>query len=1259
MNMEEGYTLRKSWDVCREVPVIQDEQKSKKLEKLLKWVSLFIVGLLVFALAIFSKGSFLLLITLSSNATYTVPADQKPCALLSVSIAVVGPSVLLLIKSMWKIIFKDSRKPSRKTLIWVIGVEFLVGFGTAVLTISAMPFFDIVTNVMMLNSICILSSIFQVVPQVFAREGKRFIVSLIISIVLILAGYVLFIISYLHIGEDKEMKIRIGLAILGTIFISLNWWENYSTLFRSPFLNSISEDIARSRNVMSILSSVVRILVTAAVVGAYVPLSGRDWSSVTSVPDNVGRVIWILVGIQIVSSALCHWFVVVACKMHAMRWSFLLPIYMASLGVVAAFVAPVVIFYQRSGNTRGANHTMTEYCDDILYYRGLSHNATLAERLVIDITHTLCNNNMANLTAIGFSIGCSICWWLGWMLCTMYIWFLKLQRIERTQDLFVRRMYEGAFLEQSLLLNTRFEILRKKKCHRPADPVSVFLCATMWHENYDEMLRIIISMFRLDEYRPKNNPNIDVSFESHVYFDDAFKDVEGSVERHVNKYAENLVEVIQEVYRNFSDEASGIFRERPFQRRQRIIRTPYGGRLEYTLPHGNLLMVHFKDKDLIRHRKRWSQIMYLYYILGWKLTGKYFRKFVEGEDESMLMERIEKEKANTYLLALDGDTDFQPSAVMLLIDRLKLYPHVGAACGRIHPTGTGPMVWYQKFEYAVGHWLQKTAEHVFGCVLCSPGCFSLFRGAALMDDNVMKKYTTKASEAGHYVQYDQGEDRWLCTLLLQQGWRVEYNAASDAYTNAPQDFKEFYNQRRRWGPSTMANTLDLLGSGSLTSQRNSSISKPFILYQVLNMAATILGPATICIMIAGCLTLVLQIHPNFALVLSVVPPIIYLILCFKLKSDTQINIAAVMSVFYAFLMIATALSIVGGMVAEQTIWTPSALFIIVMILMNIITAGLHPKEFHLVIYGFIYFICIPSGYLLLTIYSMVNLNNVSWGTRETGGPAAAKPPTKTITQRLLQAKWFKCLCWDSDKVANQNDQMTESVVIDDKPQANLNPTSQNHNRNVQFNLFQKIEQTASSVSSDWVAQLQNKSLDFPLNEEYLVTEEEDFWKELQKVYLEPLAEDKEKQRRIASELKDLRNKVTFVFFICNALWLVATFTLQVIGKSVTIKIPKYDLNLTATGVFLYIDPIGLMFLIGFTSLLLIQFLGMFYHRVYTLIHFVAFSNMKSRTSRRPSDDSMQIPDTLATELTNYMYRNKSLTIQNSAIIQKYRAETLV
>ena len=39
-----------------------------------------------------------------------------------------------------------------------------------------------------------------------------------------------------------------------------------------------------------------------------------------------------------------------------------------------------------------------------------------------------------------------------------------------------------------------------------------------------------------------------------------------------------------------------------------LIPTPYGGRLVWQLPGGNYLVAHLKDKVLIRHRKRWSQV---------------------------------------------------------------------------------------------------------------------------------------------------------------------------------------------------------------------------------------------------------------------------------------------------------------------------------------------------------------------------------------------------------------------------------------------------------------------------------------------------------------------------------------------------------------------------------------------------------------------------------------------------------------------------
>ena len=72
----------------------------------------------------------------------------------------------------------------------------------------------------------------------------------------------------------------------------------------------------------------------------------------------------------------------------------------------------------------------------------------------------------------------------------------------------------------------------------------------------------------------------------------------------------------------------------------------------------------------------------------------------------------------------------------------------------------------------------------------------------------------------------------MCTLLLQRGYRVEYSAASDAYTHCPEGFNEFFNQRRRWVPSTIANIFDLLMNYKQTVKINDNISLPYIWYQV-------------------------------------------------------------------------------------------------------------------------------------------------------------------------------------------------------------------------------------------------------------------------------------------------------------------------------------------------------------------------------------------------------------------------------------------
>ena len=70
---------------------------------------------------------------------------------------------------------------------------------------------------------------------------------------------------------------------------------------------------------------------------------------------------------------------------------------------------------------------------------------------------------------------------------------------------------------------------------------------------------------------------------------------------------------------------------------------------------------------------------------------------------------------------------------------------------------------------------------------------------------------------------------------------MEYSAASDAYTHCPEGFNEFFNQRRRWVPSTIANIFDLLKNYKSTVKINDNISLPYIAYQTMLMVGTIIG----------------------------------------------------------------------------------------------------------------------------------------------------------------------------------------------------------------------------------------------------------------------------------------------------------------------------------------------------------------------------------------------------------------------------------
>ena len=74
------------------------------------------------------------------------------------------------------------------------------------------------------------------------------------------------------------------------------------------------------------------------------------------------------------------------------------------------------------------------------------------------------------------------------------------------------------------------------------------------------------------------------------------------------------------------------------------------------------------------------------------------------------------------------------------------------------------------------------------------------------------------------------------------------------------------------------------------------------------------------------------------------------------------------------------------------------------------------------------------------------------------------------------------------------------------------------------------------------------------------------------------------------------SQATFIYFFINMLWLVATFTLQLLKDTLSIQIPKYGNDLVFTGEYILVEPVTFMFLITFVLLVVLQFFTMLFHR---------------------------------------------------------------
>ena len=142
------------------------------------------------------------------------------------------------------------------------------------------------------------------------------------------------------------------------------------------------------------------------------------------------------------------------------------------------------------------------------------------------------------------------------------------------------------------------------------------------------------------------------------------------------------------------------------------------------------------------------------------------------------------------VIALDADTLFPPDT----LGRLARWfgdARVGAVAGNALVGNRNNLITrWQALEYVTAQNLERRALAALGAVTVVPGAVGAWRRAAL-------------EELGGYPDDTLAEDQDLTIAIQRAGWRVEFDPAARAYTEAPETVGGLLKQRFRWSFGTL------------------------------------------------------------------------------------------------------------------------------------------------------------------------------------------------------------------------------------------------------------------------------------------------------------------------------------------------------------------------------------------------------------------------------------------------------------------------
>lgn len=138
------------------------------------------------------------------------------------------------------------------------------------------------------------------------------------------------------------------------------------------------------------------------------------------------------------------------------------------------------------------------------------------------------------------------------------------------------------------------------------------------------------------------------------------------------------------------------------------------------------------------------------------------------------------------ILTVDADTTLDKDALKSIAKRFGSNEKLGAVAGNVKVKRESTILnTIQSAEYATGINLVRKGQSVLGTVMVVPG------PVAALKKNAIK-------EVGLFSDDTFAEDFDITVKILKQGYAIEYEEDSLAFTDAPKNIEDLIKQRRRW-----------------------------------------------------------------------------------------------------------------------------------------------------------------------------------------------------------------------------------------------------------------------------------------------------------------------------------------------------------------------------------------------------------------------------------------------------------------------------